>query len=423
MNRRRALSLAAALVLIAAGLAGCAPARADDTIVVLGTLPGPDLPAFRAAAAVYTERTGVPVTYQAAGNIKQALAERELRSERRPSPDIVLMENPGLFDGFAERGTLEPLEGVVDESAVMPALEGVGTLDGVRYGVPVQVGLSSLVWYPPEAFAAAGYEVPATYDQLIALTDRMRGDGRIPWCMGIESAQETGWVVTDWVEQLVLGGAGGEAYDRWVELDLPFTSPEVTTAAERFGRLLLEEGNTYGGRIGILSTPYRDAAAPMFEDPPGCWLHRQASWMSLVWPRELELGEDYDFFPFPVLDEEVGRALVGNVDLAGLVRPDAAAEEFLRFLATPEAAAAWAEVAAPGQFLSPYTTFDPAGYADDMSRRLHTLLAEADVFRPDGSLQMPDPVGSVAFHTQMIEWIFGRADLATALRAIEERAG
>ncbi len=51
----------------------------------------------------------------------------------------------------------------------------------------------SLVWYPKKAWDAAGYQVPQTWDELLALTQQIADDGDTPWCIGIESGAATGW--------------------------------------------------------------------------------------------------------------------------------------------------------------------------------------------------------------------------------------
>ena len=42
----------------------------------------------------------------------------------------------------------------------------------------------------------------------------------------------------------------------------------------------------------------------MFDDPPGCWLHRQASFITAFFPKNAEAGVDYDWFPFPEIDQQ-----------------------------------------------------------------------------------------------------------------------
>ena len=87
--------------------------------------------------------------------------------------------------------------------------------------------LKSIVWYPVDAFADNGYEVPTTYEELIALSDQIVADGNgNPFCIGIESGDATGWPATDWMEDIVLRTAGGEVYDQWVNHEIPFNDPQ-----------------------------------------------------------------------------------------------------------------------------------------------------------------------------------------------------
>src|SRR3546814_3905876 len=78
-----------------------------------------------------------------------------------------------------------------------------------------------MVWYPKDDFDAAGYEVPDTWDDLIALSDKIVADGSNPCCIGFESEGATGWPATDWMEDLVLRTAGVDTYDQWVNHEIP----------------------------------------------------------------------------------------------------------------------------------------------------------------------------------------------------------
>jgi ABC-type glycerol-3-phosphate transport system substrate-binding protein len=46
--------------------------------------------------------------------------------------------------------------------------------------------------------------VPETWDELMALTQQIADDGDPAWCIGIESGAGTGWVATDWIENIML---------------------------------------------------------------------------------------------------------------------------------------------------------------------------------------------------------------------------
>ena len=55
-----------------------------------------------------------------------------------------------------------------------------------------------------------------TWDDLVALTDEIRATGVTPWCVSMEHGDATGWVATDWIEDILLRTAPPETYDAWV---------------------------------------------------------------------------------------------------------------------------------------------------------------------------------------------------------------
>ena len=124
-------------------------------------------------------------------------------------------------------------------------------------------------------------------------------DGSTPWCVGFESGGATGWPATDWMEDIMLRTAGPDVYDQWVSHEIPFNDPAVATAAETFGDVMFGEGYVLGGAEQTPAIAFGDAPTPMFDDPPGCWLHRQASFINAFFPEGTEAGVDYDWFPFP----------------------------------------------------------------------------------------------------------------------------
>ena len=122
-------------------------------------------------------------------------------------PDIILHPQPGLLEDFVNQGVVQPVDyldaSVGDE--LIGGLLDLTTFDGVNYGFPLRLSFKSLVWYNQPVFEAAGYEVPATWADMLALTEQIAADGEYaPWCIGIESGDATGWVATDWIEDVLL---------------------------------------------------------------------------------------------------------------------------------------------------------------------------------------------------------------------------
>jgi alpha-glucoside transport system substrate-binding protein len=222
--------------------------------------------------------------------------------------DVALLPQPGAVADAVDQGAVS-LEDMGFDIAELEATFGEYLLslvevDGEHYGLPSNINLKSMVWYPKDDFDAAGYAVPETFDDLLALSDQIVADGGTPWCVGFESEDATGWPATDWMEDIMLRTAGTEVYDQWVNHDIPFNDPSVENAAEIFGQVMFGEGYVLGGADQTPAIAFGDAPGPMFQDPPGCWLHRQATFINAFFPPEAEAGVDYDWFPFPPIDQE-----------------------------------------------------------------------------------------------------------------------
>lgn len=376
---------------------------------------------FRDMLAAYAEESGITVEYEGSADFETVAVSRV---EGGNPPDILLFPQPGLMADFASRDQIQPLDDVMDradlEERLHAGLIDLGLVDDQLYGVPITINIKSLVWYPQPEFDDAGYEVPETWEDMIALTDQIRDDGVSPWCIGIESAGATGWVATDWIEDIMLRLHGPDVYDQWVAGELPFDSPEVTEAAETFAEIAFTDGNVLGGRSGILTTPFGSAPAPMFEDPPACYLHRQASFIVGSFPEEAEYGTDYHVFYLPPITDAGsydGRPVLGAGDTASLATDNPAAAEVLQFLTTSEAFLN--SRANEGGTLSAYTDVAPGDYPLEVDQVQAEILAEAEVFRFDGSDLMPGQVGAGAFWTEMVSWINEEKELPQALQDID----
>ncbi len=102
----------------------------------------------------------------------------------------------------------------------------------------------------------------------------------MPWCIAAESGQATGWPITDWIEDLVLRLAGPENYDKWVTGALKFNSPEIKPAFEYFQKIAFTDANVRGGTKSIVATNYQTGGNAIFENPPGCYLFKQATFVA-----------------------------------------------------------------------------------------------------------------------------------------------
>ncbi len=394
----------------------------DKQVEIVFGFGGDQSKGFQESLEEFQQSSGIKIKFTEASQTFDTLIRTRVRAN--DLPDIALFPQPGLLKDFVKQGKIADLSTQVDvealEGQLVPGVLEAGAADGKNYGVPVSMNVKSLVFYPKKAWEQKGYEVPQTLDDLEALADKIKGDGVAPWCMGIESGPATGWPATDWMEDMVLRTAGPETYDKWVNHEIPFNDPAIKEAAETFERIVLAEGNVLGDRQGVVSTAFATAANPMFDNPPKCFLHRQGNFITQA-----------GFFPKKItdnLDEEVGvfylpgktadeKPVLGGGDLAAVFAgKDDDTKEVMEFL-TSEDYPGWSE---KGGFMSPHKNFDLNNYESEITRQMAKIAYEADVFRFDGSDQMPGAVGAGSFWKGMVSWISGQDDLDTSLTNIEE---
>lgn len=405
------------LAVLAMVLVSLAAAAQQVSIAVVWS--GNELDAFKAVIAPFEAETGIDVVIDEVGRDLPTVLP--VRVAAGNPPDLAALPNPGQMKEFAEQGALvalDDLENLADHPAAFVNLATVG--DHV-YGIFIAADLKSLVWYNAKAFSAAGYAVPTSWPALIALSDQIVADGGTPWAIGFESGAASGWPGTDWIEDIMLRTAGPDLYDQWVNHEIPWTHPAVKKAWEYFGQIVNASGYVYGGPVGALTINFGDSPSVLFDDPPGAYLHRQATFIQsfiLGSNPGLVPVEDYDVFAFPPISPVFGNPLLGAGDLIGVFNDTPEALALADYLASAEAQEIWCGTLGK---LGINKNVDPAVYPDPITARAAGMLAEAEIFRFDGSDLMPAAVGSGTFWTGVLDYISG-IPLDTVLEAIEASA-
>ena len=390
----------------------------QGTVVSMtGPFTDEDQVKFESSVKPFEDATGIDIQYEGSKEFEASIG---VRFEAGDAPDIVDFPQPGLMATFARQGKIVPATDLVPDSWLsqnyLQSWRDMGTVDGTEYGLWQRFNAKSLVWYPKKAFEAAGYEVPTTWEELQALQDQIVSDGDTPWCVGIESGAATGWPATDWTEEFMLRTTSLDNYDAWVAGELPFSSPEVKNAIETFANIWNDDAMVYGGTPAIVTTFFGDSPTPMFEDPPGCWLHKQGNFITSFFPEGSTYGEDYGVFYLPGVDPEYGSPFLvaGDVMAATEDRPEVCA--VMQYFSTGEGIRGWL---AAGGALGMQKDVQLDWYGSPLEADIAALVNDATSVRFDGSDLMPGAVGSGSFWKGMTDYFSGAADLDTVLAEID----
>ncbi|HHX64784.1 MAG TPA: extracellular solute-binding protein, partial [Chloroflexi bacterium] len=145
-----------------------------ERVSVLAVWGGAELESFRAMVAPWEERTGAVMDYEGTRDINAVLITR---IEGGNPPDIAGVPGPGQLIEFAQQGQMIPLSDFMDVDQLAERYDrswlDLASFEDELYGIFMKSTVKSLVWYRPDVFEEAGYEVPQTWDEMIALSDQI----------------------------------------------------------------------------------------------------------------------------------------------------------------------------------------------------------------------------------------------------------
>jgi alpha-glucoside transport system substrate-binding protein len=391
-----------------------------ETLTMFGPWRGDDEKHVQVVLEYFRQATGADVKYASSENYEQQVV---IDSKAGSLSNITVLPQPGLIADLAAQGFVTPLadadaKWMVDNYGAGQSWVDIGTAkgkDGAKhfYGFSYKTDVKSLVWYSPENFKDAGYKVPESMEDLMALTDKIIADGKTPWCIGLGSGGATGWPATDWIEDIMLRTQSAETYDGWVANTVKFNDPAVMAAMDVFGSIAKNDKAVDGGAKGVAAIDFRESPKGLFGAPPKCYMHHQASFIPSFFPEGSKVGKDVDFFYLPAFKSkpELGRPVLGAGTLFTITKDSKASRAFIDYLKLPLAHELWMQ---DGGFLTPLKSVNPAAYANDAARKQGEIMSTATTFRFDGSDLMPGKIGAGAFWTEMVNFVGGKSTKDTA---------
>jgi len=371
---------------------------------------------FAASVADFAKATGIKIQIDSIGSSHETVLKTRIDGGK--PPDLAMLAQPTPVLQYAAAGKVIDVASFMDAqklSTEHPNTIGLVTQDSHIWGIPYKADVKSTIWYPIKAFAAKGYKVPTTWDELIALSDQIVKAGSNPWCVSAGGpGTATGWQLTDWVEEVVLKTKGLQYYNDWISHKVTFEDPSIKDAFDKYvGKILFTPNYVFGGNTSIVQQDQKTVMDPMFTDDlanPKCWLQKIPTWygpdffpdqrVSLK-PSKYILGTDVGIFPFPTIDPNQ-KNVEGSADtLMVLVdRPEVRA--VAEFLATPAGIQNWIRA---GSAISTNTTTPADWYAGAYKLKVAADIANnASGIGFDASDLMPAKVGAGTFWTEMDKW-------------------
>ncbi|MCL6591721.1 MAG: extracellular solute-binding protein [Firmicutes bacterium] len=215
-----------------------------------------------------------------------------------------------------------------DKWGLSPGMFATHSYRGRIYGIPlfpsVEVG-----WYNKELFQKNRWKTPQTWDEFLALCERIKAKGYIPLAMG---GQEP-WTILHPYMYLVDRLGGSALYQAAKARQEKFTHPDFIMAFRMLRNLATKE---YLPKE-VLSLNYREALQLMTQDKALMMFMGEWQYQELTNQMRQDFDK-WDFFPFPSIPGGKGpaRSVVGAVAGFSIKKSNnsKAALQFLKFLAS-----------------------------------------------------------------------------------------
>lgn len=398
----RLTAAAAVLAITATACSGFNSASGEQqfsgqTLTVAGTWDAGEGKNFRKVLDGFTKKTGAKVKFassRAQGRDDFALFIRDLRKSGK-TPDVAMVPQVGVLQGFAQKGWLEPLPPRVElEAARNFALvwQNYGSVRRIFYGLYFKASHKSTVWYSPKAFEKAGVKPPKDYQEMIANGTKLADAGTAAFSVAGKDA----WPLTDWFENIYLAQAGPANYAKLATNEIGWTDPTVIKALKTFGKLFKGGDLVAGGGAEALRTDLNESVGAVYGKDQKAAMVYEGDFVAGIISGEFnrKVDDDADFFEFPPVGKDNQAPTISGGDAAVAMKGAKHKEmamSFIEYLASPKAAEIWAK---QGGFLSPNINLNLNAYPDETTRKVAKSLVDAgEAVQFDMSDQAPGDFG------------------------------
>jgi ABC-type glycerol-3-phosphate transport system substrate-binding protein len=317
-----------------AAAAGCGAGDDRPPVRVAVVWSGDELRQFRRAAA----GSGLRVSAVSLGDNAETL----LRGGLAPAlaPDVAILPQPTLIGTGA--GLVDLRDVLTPPDVGEPWATLARDTGGVPRGVWYKATHKSLVWYRQDVFDRYGVTAPATWADWTGLCAELAGRGVTPLALGAGD----GWVVTDWFENVLLARAPGPrsglldpatAARGWPD---PADQEQVGAALRDLAEIWRPEWLP-GGTERALQLQFGDSVLDVMARGRAAMV----AGADFTYPVATRFApaDQVGCFLLPRPPRRAAAPVLVGGDLAVLftgARPGGA--DFVRWLATPAAAAGWA---------------------------------------------------------------------------------
>ena len=239
--------------------------------------------------------------------------------------DLAIIPNPQGVVNLGERGHIYPVSIALSDELINnnypKHLQEITTseTDQTNYGILFRLIPNSLIWYDVDKYERLGSPNFESFEEMVSFSKENSSFDNPLWCMDIESGASTGWIATNWLEDLILHEYGPDIYDDWSKQIITSQNNEITLSILNIGKLIFDENTVYGGNQRIVSKEFRNNYRNLLDENNSCVFSWSGHFATMYFPSDKSYEDDFDFFKFPSKSNK--NAMVGIGDSLVILNP------------------------------------------------------------------------------------------------------
>ena len=259
-----------------------------------------DLEYFKDELQIIENSTGLKIKYEIYSDIETHLVDNQ-----STSIDIAIIPNPQGVINLGERSVVMPIDNIISLDTLnnfySKHLQIITTSKNTNknYGAFFRLFPNSMIWYNIEKYNDIGSPEFQSYNEILDFTLNYSKNNNNLWCLDIESGASTGWIATNWLEDLILSQHGLELYDEWSNLNVLSSEKRILDSITSIGKLLFIDNAVYGTNKRVVRKEFRNNFKNLLSEDVDCVFSWAGHYANLYMPEDKTFGIDYDFFKFP----------------------------------------------------------------------------------------------------------------------------
>ena len=342
---------------------------------------------------IIANELGIKIKYEQVSD-----AETFIIDNPNSSSSIAIIPNPQGVVNLAERKLIYSLDDVlVDNNPIFNLypnhLISIVSHEDSIYGGWTRLFPNSLIWYDISKFEQHNVKFDS-FETLLKGTKKIADKGISPWCANSESSASTGWVQTNWMEDVLLTKYGPKVYDEWSKLKINASNVKIFLSIKHIEDFIFYDNHIYNGPGSIISKEFRNLPKVLLDDSTECFMSWSGHYFRYYVPEDYQYLKDFAVTNVPKINFE--NSVVGIGDNIVLTKDNELSKKVISKILSKNFGEIWSSYQ-DTEFISANQNFNKQIINNELTKYEYSIVHDAlqkDLFRYDASEIMARPIGS-----------------------------